>query len=640
MKSFMSEFTRTDEEIKKLSEKIHYAKYVFICFFLIIAMRLWYLQVYKGPDLRLYSENNRLKKQVIQAPRGLILDRDHKILAKNRLQSELLFTPQYSKNIQKSAAVIGQIIEAPLPALTAKIKKSQKERGLFFPVSLKKNLSLDQIYRLKLLKENFPEISIRDYIVRFYPFKELGAHLLGYTGEISKSQISQFNKSFKNSIYFRPGDIIGQSGLEMEWERKLRGQDGLSFVEVDAHSRYTPIQSKTFWNLQPQKPVDGKHLILTIDLDIQRAAFQAMKKRENKKGAVVAMKSNGEILALLSFPAFDPNSFSKALSQKDWKKALENPFNPFLNKAIQNHYPPGSIIKPILALAALQENIIGPTTLIHSPSKIRIGRRTFHDHKQIGYGNINLHQAIEESSNTFFYQIGQKIGIDLMAFYFKKFGFGQKTNIRLAREVSGFVPTSKWKEKTFKEKWQAGEDLVHAIGQGYLLTTPLQTAVAYNAIATGGKIVKPYIVQSIIDSKNKILNHFSSKTLNDLSKSIDSEHFETVTKAMTQVLHGAKGTARWWKLKDHLTAGKTGTSQVRSFNRENLYKDCRKKPLQDRNHGWFAAFAPANNPEITVAVLTEHSCSGSSGSAPIVRDILKAYFKKYPVSSENFNVSL
>ena len=628
----MSEFNRMDDELKNLSKRIHYAKYIFSIFFLIIAGRLWHLQVYKGPDLRRYSENNRLKRQVLQAPRGLILSRDRKILTNNHLELELLLTPQYSEDIEKTAQAISPIIGIPYQDLSAQIKKSRKELGQFFPISLKNQLNLTQVYQLKLLRETFPELNIKEYIVRFYPKKNQGVHLLGYTGQVSKKQITALNKKFKGELNFKSGDVVGQSGLEQAFEKEIRGRDGLSFIEVNAHSKQVVTRSEFPFDFKPENPISGKHLVLTIDSDLQETAFKAMNRSDRigpRNGAVIAMKTNGEILAWVSSPSFDPNFFSNTLSNEYWSQLKKNPNKPMLNKVIQNHYPPGSIVKPFLALAALQEGLITPDTLINSPAGIRIGRRVFHDHKQTGYGRINVLQAIEESSNTFFYQLGQQLGMDKMAEYYKAFGFGQTTQINLDREVKGFVPTPKWKEETFNEKWQGGEDLVHAIGQGYILATPLQALIAYNTIAANGKIVQPYVVQSILNSQNETIKTFSSRTIKDLSEKIDPSHFETLKQALTRVVHGPKGTARWWKVKNHLTAGKTGTSQVRSFNRANLYKDCRLKPVKDRNHGWFAAFAPAEDPELTVVVLTEHSCSGSSGSAPIARDIFNSYFEKY-----------
>ena len=639
MNKNMSELTRIDREVKRLGHKIQLIRYVVFIFFLIIVGRLWYLQAIKGHHLRMYSENNYLKKQKVQAPRGVFLSRNHQVLASNRLQLKLQLTPQHSKDIQKVSQDIAPIIDLPSKQLQESIIKSRKSNGLFYPVTLKKQLNLHQVFQLKRLREFYPEISIDEYIVRFYPLGDQAFHVLGYMGEVSRQQLKKWDSSFDENFYFKSGDIIGQNGIEQTWEKNIRGFDGVNFIEVDAYSRHilNPSQQESLWNLKPKKSIPGRHLVLTIDEDIQKATYKAMNRKDwigPRNGAAVVMKTNGEILALVSSPSYDPNKFSAVLPDESWAHVKKNSSKLLLNKAIQNHYPPGSIIKPFVTLAALQEGILRPDTLINSPSKIRVGRRVFHDHKREGYGPINLFQAIEESSNTFFYQIGQQLGIDTMADYFKLFRFGEKTRIKLPGEISGFIPSSSWKEKKIKEKWQVGEDLVHAIGQGYILVTPLQAAVAFNAIATKGKVVQPFIVKRIINSEDEVVKEFSEKKLDDLSKNIDISHFESVQKALTNVVHGEKGTARWWKIKGYKMAGKTGTSQVHSFKKGEVYKDCRKKELQRRNHGWFVSFAPAEKPEIVVSVLTEHSCFGSSGSAPIARDIVRAYFKKYSQTSK------
>ena len=628
------EFTRMDEEIRKLAPKIGYSMYIFSFFFLIIACRLWYLQIYKGADLQHYSENNRLKKQTISAPRGLILSRDKKIIARNHLESELVFIPQHSKNIEETAQTIAPVMEQAPLEIFQKIQKSVKENGLFFPVRLKKNLNLKQVYQLKLLKTTFPELNIQEYMVRSYPLSFANSQPIGYIGEISKAQIKTLNNELTGPVHFQRGDQIGQSGIEEEWELDLKGQNGFSFIEVNAHNQRVIPSSQELWRLPSKKVFPGSNLILTLDTDIQQAAFSAMNRNDRigpRTGAVVVMKTNGEILAWLSSPPFDSNLFSKTLSAQDWNQLVKDSSKSLLNRVIQSHYPPASTLKPLIATAALQENIIDKETLIESPSKIRLGRRVFHDHNKRGYGNINLTQALEQSSNTFFYKIGQQLGINQMAFYLSSFGLGKKTGIRINEEIPGFVPTSQWKLRALNEPWQAGEDFIHAIGQGYTLATPLQMAVAYNAIASEGLIVRPFLVQSIVDIHQKELKKFSSAVIDDLSQYIHKEHFQTIKQALYKVVHGERGTARWWKMKDYPMAGKTGTSQVRAFNQKELYKDCHKRPKEQRHHGWFVGFAPVEKPQITIAVLTENSCSGPGGSVPVARDIVRAYFKKYPI---------
>lgn len=628
----MKDFTRTDEEIKILSSRVSYLTYFVVFAFLIIISRFWYLQIYRGLDLRQYSENNRLKKQNIEAPRGWILTRDKTILTNNYYQLSLTITPQYIKDIYKVSEAVSEIISLPQAEIIQQIKKSRRGNGQFYPFVIKKQLDLDQVYHLNLLKLSFNELNIRQKIARYYPFKDSASQLLGYIGEISKKEIQQINSKGLLKKKLRAGDFIGKDGVERFWEKELRGEDGVSFIEVDAHSRNTITSPTQLWNLQNQEPKSGHHIVLTIDKDIQRAAIKAFNRKDRigpRKGAIIAMKSNGEILAWVSSPSFDPNTFSQTISNEYWSELRADIDKPMLNRVIQNHYPPGSIIKPFYALAALDKNIIDETTLINSPSKIRFGRRFFHDHQRTDYGKITLFDAIERSSNTFFYQLGMRMPFDEVAPYLKLFGFGKSTNIELNGEIPGLIPTQKWKRDHLNKNWQKGENLVHAIGQGYTLITPIQLALAFNAIATEGLLMKPLIVQRIINSDNQDIHNFQPQVLRDLSETIDKKHFKTIKQALVRVIHGKKGTARWWKIKNREMAGKTGTIQVQSFNPEALYQNCNKKPIQERHHGWFASFSPIEKPEITVVVLTENSCSGSSGSAPIARDIIRAYFKKY-----------
>ncbi|MCB0408119.1 MAG: penicillin-binding protein 2, partial [Bdellovibrionales bacterium] len=307
------------------------------------------------------------------------------------------------------------------------------------------------------------------------------------------------------------------------------------------------------------------------------------------------------------------------------------------NKVIQDHYPPGSTFKPIVALAALEENVIGPNTLVYSPSQIRFGRRFYHNHSRTNYGEINVKQALEVSSNIFFYKMGISLGINNIAKYAKALGIGQKTDIQLGNEVSGLMPTEEWKKEALGEEWQPGENLSNAIGQGFVLTTPLQMVLAYNAIGQNGKLYKPMLVKQVISHQNKVVQTFDSQLVRDLMKPdhegakplLSERSLKTVREGMRRVANGDRGTARWWKVPGIELAGKTGTVQVRSFSADQIYDKCLERPLNQRHHGWFIAFAPAENPVITVAVLAERACAGSSGGAPIVRDVIQAFMEKY-----------
>jgi len=305
------------------------------------------------------------------------------------------------------------------------------------------------------------------------------------------------------------------------------------------------------------------------------------------------------------------------------------------NKVIQDHFSPGSTFKPIVAIAALQEKIITPTTLINAPASIKFGRRLYHDHSKNGYGNISVFEALERSSNVFFYKMGISLGIDRMASYAKALGMGERTLIELPNEVSGLIPTSEWKKRAKGEEWQPGENLSNAIGQGFVLATALQMAVAYNTIGLEGRVVRPMIVKKILGPDNAVIKEFEPQVLRDVSSEtyegvkIDKKTFETVKEGMRRVANGTAGTARWWKVPGVEMAGKTGTSQVRSFSAEEIYDKCELRPMMQRHHGLFVAFAPADKPEITVAVLAEHSCHGNTGGAPVARDVVLAYMQKY-----------
>lgn len=347
------------------------------------------------------------------------------------------------------------------------------------------------------------------------------------------------------------------------------------------------------------------------------------------------MKSNGEILAWVNTPSFDPNSFTTGISRSLWDKLNNDPFKPLRNKVIQDHFSPGSTFKPIMAVAALQEKIISPSTLVFSPASLKFGRRLYHDHSKHGYGHISVFEALERSSNVFFYQMGIKLGIDKMSAYAKALGLGERTMVELPNEVSGLIPTREWKLRAKGEDWQLGENLSTAIGQGFVLATALQMAVAYNTIGLEGKVVRPMIVKKILGPDNKMIKEFEASILRDVSEEpyddilVDKKTFQTVKEGMRRVANGAAGTARWWKVPGVEMAGKTGTSQVRSFSAEEIYDKCENRPISQRHHGWYVAFAPAKNPEITVAVLAEHACHGNTGGAPIARDVVLAYMQKY-----------
>lgn len=632
----MNEYVSNPEEAKEYVPRYRLLYSMIAITFVLFAMRLWYLQIISGNELREFSEKNRIKQNKISSPRGLMLDRNGKVLVENLPGFEAILSPQYIENLELMASIVGPILDIEPDKIVQKVQKSRKQNGAFSQVRLKENLSREEVFRLKRIRLDTPGLEIRESIVRFYPLKEDGAQVFGYVAEISKRQIPLMNELYKNVFTFEQGDIIGKSGLEETLERDIRGTDGLSFIQVDAHGRETSTQTPNIYGeqIRDQEPVHGNNAVLTIDRDVQEAAFKSM--LDNQRiGAAFAMKSNGEVLAWVSTPSFNPNDFSTGFSSSTWSRLVNDPFKPLRNKVIQDYKSPGSTFKPFVAVAALSEKVVTPTTLVAAPGVFMFGRRPYHDSNRNGYGSITIYEAIERSSNVFFFKMGIALGVDKMFAYINPLGIGQKTGVELAREVAGTMPNSEWKKATVGEEWQPGENLSTAIGQGFVEATPIQMAVAYNAIGTEGKVVKPFIIRKIIDQEGKVLKENFPQVVRDLTETqntgikVSQETFKVVKEGMRRVANGDRGTARFWKVPGVPMAGKTGTAQVIGFSADQIYASCTARPIHMRHHGWFVAWAPAENPEITVAVLAEHSCHGNTGAAPIVRDIVQAYFQKY-----------
>jgi len=635
----MSDFLETSEDEAKAyapKYKSVYATIILGC--LLITGRLWFLQIMQGSELRQFSERNRVKETKLPAPRGLFLDRENRVMVDNLPGFDATIAPQYAKKLDETADAVGDVLDIPGRKISDLVRTSQRRDGPFRQVKIRDNVSLEEVFRLKLLRWDHPGLNINESILRFYNLAENGAQLFGYVGEISKEQIPKLNDQFQGKFNFDQGDIIGKSGLEETYDTTIRGRDGISYVEVDARGREAPGEKSNYLGFKPLPAIPGYNLVLTIDKDIQEAAYKAMNRHDSigpRIGGVVAMKSNGEILAWVSTPSYDPNIFSTGPPPQVWSQLINDPFRPLRNKVIQDHFSPGSTFKPIVALAALQEKVVGPNTLVPAPGILKFGRRIYHESHKVNHGAINIVKAIEVSSNVFFYQMGIRLGIDRIAPYAKLLGLGQKSNVNLTHEVSGLIPSSDWKLKKLGEEWQPGENLSNAIGQGFVLVTALQMAVAYNAIGLDGKVMKPFLIKKVLNQDSKVVQEFEPTLLRDTTKpnefgvTIDLASFKTVKEGMRRVVNGEGGTARLSRLPGIEMAGKTGTTQVRSFSADEIYNRCDSRPLFLRHHGWFVAFAPFENPEITVAVLAEHACSGAQGGAPVAHDVMMAYFEKY-----------
>lgn len=608
---------------------ILYAALTFL--FTLLIIRLIYLQLIQGSALYAFSEKNLLKEIRVQPPRGIIYDRNKKVIAENLPNFALSLSPQYIKELDALAAEISKIIDIPKEDIVTKFKRDSKINGSYRPVTIKNFLSRTEINRLELLKIEFPGIDIEELIFREYPYHDAFAHVIGYISEISDTELPRLRE--KGNRIVQQGDVIGKSGLEDRYDDTVRGVTGISYVKVDAKGREALGESLKFLgNIEDLPPKAGNNMETTLDLDLQLAAHETFSKNK-QTGALVAINKQGEILALYNNPSFDPNLFSKGITSDLWSKLVNNPDKPLRNKAIQDHHSPGSTFKPFVALASLQTGNIKEHTLVNAPPIFMFGKRPYHDHTKTGQGYITVTQAIEMSSNVFFYKQGLAVGVDKLALYTKALGLGSRTDIDLKNEIPGLIPTSEWKQKHRGEPWQEGENISIAIGQGFISVTTLQLAMAYMAIANNGQVYKPMIVKKITDTENKTLQEFSPTLVNDLGDPskpyyISPENFKIVQKGLYLVANGQKGTARGAKIPGFIIAGKTGTAQVRGFSADQVYANCSTRPKKQRHNGLYIAYGPFENPEITVAVLTEGSCS-SKEAVPLVREFYEAYVKKY-----------
>lgn len=604
----MTLFFQRDEP-RELRNRVPYVILVLAISFSILLLRFWYLQIFKGKEFRELSENNRIRIVRVNPFRGMIYDRNGYILVENRPVFVLKVVPEDVKDWDGLMSLLLNLVEIDGEDVKARLSKA-KSRPRFEPIVLKKDLSWEEIAKVETFKIELPGVSLDVEPRRFYPDGKLASHILGYLGQLNLSELRDIK--FAN---YSQGELVGKYGVEELKEEFLRGSRGGQQVEVNALGRVKKV-------LYELKPVPGKDVYLTIDKKLQRVAEDALK---GKTGTVIAMDpQTGKILVLANSPSFDPNIFVRRMSINEWDSLKSAPNRPLENKAIQGQYPPASTFKPIVAAAALEEKALNPYTEIYSGGSFRLGRRNFRDWKKEGHGYINIHDAIVESSDTFFYQIGLKLGVDKIAKYAKSFGFGKKTGILLNDEKDGLVPTALWKKKVVGERWVDGETLTIAIGQGYFLATPLQVVNAFAAIANGGRLLVPQIVDRIEDENGVVFEPYVTKEINRLS--VSEDNMRVLREALLGVVQEEEGTGRVVRIRGVKVAGKTGTAQVIKMKDDDEIDDDEEIPYKFRDHSWFVGFAPYEKPEIAVVVLIEHGGYGSVSAAPIAKTVLKAFF--------------
>ena len=583
--------------------------------FFLIFIYLWYLQVFKGSEFYRLSENNRIRIRENPADRGILLDRKKRVLAHNRPSFEVYLVPEDLKANPEVLVKVGELLNMPQDEMKIKFQ-GKKSRLPFKPIKIKSDIDWDELALLETNRVHLPGLIVDVRPKRTYNYGHLASHLIGYLGEVDKNELKQSREAI-----YRMGALVGKYGIESRWEVDLRGVDGGRQVEVDSLGReIKPLRSV--------EPFPGNNLILTIDFNLQKVAEDAF---QENNGALIAMDpKTGRILAMVSKPSFDPAIFARNISHEDWNSLVTNPHHPLQNKGIQGQYPPGSVFKIITAIAGLESGAITPQTQMTCTGFYPYGNRDFRCWKEGGHGTISLHRAIVESCDIYFYQVGLKVGVDRIAHYAQEFGLGKTTGISLPHEKPGIVPSTSWKKKRLGVPWYSGETLSLSVGQGYLNATPLQLAMLISAVANGGKLYLPQVVERVENIYGNVLKEYPPLEMGRAA--ISENTLRIVQEALMGAVNEPHGTGWACALKEFKVAGKTGTAQVVKMP-ENFKKgDMERMPLKFRDHAWFVAYAPFEDPQISVAALVEHGGFGATAALPIAKKVIEKYLSLQPSS--------
>jgi penicillin-binding protein 2 len=585
---------------------------VLVCFS-ILGSRFFFLQMMKYDYFQTLAENNRISLVPIVPNRGLILDRNGVILAHNFFAYTLEITPSKVKNVEDTINEISEFIEVSA-ADRKRFKKLRTQSHSFESVPIRTHLNEVEAARFAVNRYRFPGVEIRSRLFRHYPENNLGAHMLGYIGRINDRDLASLSESNELSNY-KGSDHIGKSGLEQYYERQLHGTTGFQQVEIDADGHAVRVLSST-------PPVPGDNLILSIDSKLQRIGEEAF---GDHRGALVAINpKNGEVLAYVSQPTFDPNLFVDGIDSESWKALNESIDKPLINRPMRGIYPPGSTFKPFVALAGLEAGKREPPFTISDPGYFMLpgSSHRYRDWKPGGHGLVDVQRAITVSCDTFFYGLALDMGIDRLTSFVSHFGFGRKTDIDMKGEMSGLLPTPEWKWKRWKQRWFPGETVITGIGQGYTLVTPLQLAQATAILANKGVAMRPRLVSSIQEARNGVITPNPAVVVDRVA--LDPHHVEIVTQGMVNVTLPGGTAASVGAGSPYAIAAKTGTAQVIGIKQNEKYNESK---INERHldHALFIAYAPADDPTIAVAVIVENGRHGGSTAGPIARKIMDYY---------------
>ncbi len=597
----------------RLERRLPIGAFFVVFVWMVIIARLFFLQVIDGDRYRISADRNSVRTHRVTVPRGIVTDRNGVILADSRPAFDVLVLPNESDDLpgtlRRIAALTGES-----EALLAERLGEPTGRARFQPQLLLRDVSRDALTRIEARLWALPGVMTQASPLRAYAFGESAAHVLGTLGEINRDQLES-----RRHLGYRLGDQIGQSGIEALLELDLRGRPGGRSVLVNVQGRELELLSE----LPPQP---ARNVTLTLDHRLQAAA-ESVFEESGLAGAAVALDPrSGKVLVLVSRPSPDPNVFAAGIAHEEWNELVKDPRKPLQNRAVQGQYPPASTYKVVTAIAALEEGVIEPETTVQCNGSYRLGRRRYRCWKRGGHGKVDLHRAIVESCDVYFYSAGHQLGVDRLAYYARALGAGAPTGIELGPESAGLVPTAAWKEQRTGEPWIEGETLSAAIGQGFNLWTPLQVASVYASIVNGGTRYRPYVVSRVDEANGLGIRVVSPESLGVVP--ISARTLEFIRNALHGAVNEEHGTG--WilrRLPGGVEAGaKTGTAQVVALTSELEGLELEEIPEKYRDHGWMVAFAPADDPRIVVVALVEHGGFGSTAAGPVVRAVLEAFF--------------
>ena len=579
--------------------------------------RMYYLQIVEADKYRTLSDENRINLKLLAPPRGRIVDRFGHPMAVNQQNYRVMLIPENTEDVSRSLSLLARIINLNGHE-RQKVLREVKRRRRFLPVIIRENLLWEDVARIEVNAPELPGIIIDVGESRFYPDGVHSVSVLGYVASVSEKDLTG------DPVLELPGFRIGKAGMEKVLDLELRGKSGTSQVEVNAFGR----EIRELRRLEGSR---GAEIYLTIDMELQK--FVAKRLGEEAAAAVVLDVHTGEVLSLISTPSFDPNAFNRGLTQTEWKALTSDPRTPLNNRSIAGQYSPGSTFKMVVALAALEKGIVTPKTRFLCSGKMELGDATFHCWKKKGHGAVNLLRAITQSCDTYFYEIAKRTGINRISAMAKRLGMGEILGIELAGERRGLMPTRAWKRKAKGVSWQQGETLLAGIGQGFLLTTPLQLAIMAARLVNGGKAVTPHLTNSDLPFNSPQTANKDNPQFKDIG--LHPPHLDLMRRAMAAVTNSPYGTAYRARISEpgFEMGGKTGTVQVRRISkaeRELGVKKNKELEWHERDHALFVGYAPVQAPRYSVSVVVEHGGGGSSTAAPIARDILLKVQRRDP----------